>query len=99
MTTVRFLDAAGAELLAALDDYSTISPILGADFLDEIESVLDRIGTFPRHGSPYLHGTRHVVLRGFPFQLVYVLEGGEAIIAACAHQHREPGYWRRRLSD
>jgi hypothetical protein len=40
---------------------------------------------------------RRVVVRGFPYQLVYGALNGELIVFAVAHLHRRPGYWRARL--
>jgi toxin ParE1/3/4 len=94
---VEFLPAAHQELLTAAGRYDSQAPRLGADFIDEVEWALDRIAGFPEHGSPYLVGTRRVLLRRFPFGVVYVLESSRALVVAVAHYSRRPGYWRRRL--
>lgn len=98
MTTVRFLEAASDEFLEAPGSYAAISHSLGADFLNEIEAALDRVRVFPKHGSRYLHGSRRALIRGFPFQMVYLIDVDVAIVVAVAHQHREPGYWSQRVS-
>lgn len=97
MIAVEFLSAAHEELLTAADRYDSEAPGLGADFIDEVERALGRIASFAEHGSPYLAGTRRVLLRRFPFSVVYVLESSKALVVAGAHYGRRPGYWRRRL--
>jgi hypothetical protein len=41
---------------------------------------------------------RRYVLREFPYELVYRYQPGDDVVRviAIAHQHRRPGYWRRR---
>ena len=97
MIAVEFLPAAHKEFLTAADRYDSEAPGLGADFIDEVERALDRIASFPEHGSPYLAGTRRVLLQRFPFSVVYALEPSGALVVAVAHYSRRPGYWRRRL--
>lgn len=80
-----------------MERYEKGRPGLGHDFLAEVEAAAHRIAVFPAHGSPYLHGTRRVVLKRFPFSLVYSLEGETALVVAVAHDHRRPGYWSRRM--
>ncbi|WP_407936397.1 hypothetical protein [Limnochorda pilosa] len=49
-------------------------------------------------GSPVSadHLTRRVLVRGFPYQVVYHLRPDEIVIVAVAHLKRRPGYWRNR---
>jgi hypothetical protein len=42
-------------------------------------------------------GTRRLVLRRFPFAIVYRLAGEFVLVLAIAHMRRRPGYWRGRL--
>lgn len=97
MTDVPFLPAAQAELLRIIEQYDAEDPGLVADFLDEAEHATQRIAAFPEHGSPYLRGTRRVLLRRFPFSLVYQGDPGDPVIVAVAHHRQRPGYWVSRL--
>ncbi len=98
MTDVPFLPAAREEFLEAVDYYAGDSATLGADFLAEVEHAVERIARFPNQGSPYLSGTRRVLLHRFPFSIVYEAKPDDLLIVAVAHQHRRPGYWLNRLS-
>lgn len=97
MKAVPFLPAARAEYLAAIEFYTGASVDLAEDFVEEVERGLERIASFPGHGSPYHAGTRRVVLRRFPFDLVYREVGGAVHVVAVAHHRRSPHYWRKRL--
>ena len=66
-------------------------------FLDDLDRAVDRIGQNPEQCPPHDFGTRRIVLRRFPFAIVFrkVVAGVEII--AIAHGRRRPGYWRERL--
>ena len=97
MDEVQFLPAAREEFLVATDHYDAASAGLGAEFVSEVERTLSRIAALPEHGSPYVSGTRRVVLRKFPFNVVYFRGPNEIVVVALAHQRRNPFYWRTRL--
>jgi plasmid stabilization system protein ParE len=94
---IRFLDDAETEASDAERYYSSISPILGLDFVDVLDSALARLRAFPEIGAPHLEGTRRLPLDRFPLNLVYTLAERELVIVAVAHQRRLPGYWSNRL--
>ncbi len=41
---------------------------------------------------------RRLVLRRFPYKLLYTVQADHVFVVAVAHQHRNPGYWTDRLS-
>jgi len=43
-------------------------------------------------------GTKRLILRRFPYDIVVVDRGDERLIVALAHHPRKPGYWRDRTS-
>ena len=92
-----FLAAAREELLAAAEYYEAASPGLGAEFVEDVERAVSRLATFPKHGTLYVSDARRIVLRRFPFDIVYLELGSELLIVAVAHQARRPFYWRNRL--
>ncbi|HKP77295.1 MAG TPA: type II toxin-antitoxin system RelE/ParE family toxin [Longimicrobiaceae bacterium] len=97
MSDVPFLPAAEAEFLESMVRYEAARLGLGGEFLAEVERAVRRITFFPKHGSPYLGGTRRVVLRRFPYSVVYWPDPDDLLIVAIAHHRRSPGYWRNRL--
>lgn len=40
---------------------------------------------------------RRVVLKRFPYKLLYSVETDHLYVIAVAHQHRKPGYWHDRI--
>jgi toxin ParE1/3/4 len=95
---VPFLPPAEDEFLHDVAGYEAERLGLGAEFVSEVERAVRRIAFFPQHGSPYLGGTRRVVLRRFPYSIVYLADQGDLLVVAVAHHRRKPGYWRTRLS-
>ena len=97
MKPIPFLPSAREEFLAAATHYEAAAAGLGHDFITAVERAVTRIAAFSEHGSPHLEGTRRVVLRRFPFSVVYLLEAESILIVAVAHHGRRPGYWRNRV--
>ena len=97
MNPVPFLPAAREEFFAAAKHYEAVAPGLGHDFIKAVEKAVARLAAFPEHGSPYLLGTRRIVLRRFPFSVVYIVEAEVILVVAVAHHGRKPGYWRARV--
>lgn len=96
---VEFLDEARVELPLASGRYEEEVQGLGSDLIHEVVHAVGRLVTFPRQGGPHLAGTRRLVLRRFPFDLVYLDDPDKLVIVAIAHHKRSPGYWRRRISS
>jgi plasmid stabilization system protein ParE len=65
-------------------------------FRRELDRAVDLISERPEAGPPYLGSTRRVLLRRFPFFIVYRLRNELVQIVAVAHARRRPGYWRER---
>lgn len=96
-TPVRFHAAAARELRQELERYDEQLSGLGDALIAEVEEVLHRISTFPELGAPYVDRTRRIVLRTFPFTLIYTAGAHELVVVAVAHQRRRPLYWLRRV--
>lgn len=91
MSEPAFLPSAREEFLAAADYYEAASPGLGAEFIEDVERAMKRLATFPKHGSPYVAETRRVVLRRFPFDVIYSqLESGWACSLPSGVMRRRP---------
>lgn len=90
---VYFLDRARDEFLAAVDFYDEQAG-LGDEFLAEIKQASDDIAANPQLGAPYVESTRRLLLRRFPFAIVYTVDSKAVFIVAVAHQRRKPGYWQ-----
>lgn len=97
MIGYRFLTPAEIEMTEASIFYQAASVGLGADFLDEVQRVIDIIREHPELGRSIDQGFRQALLHRFPFSLIYSIEVDAVLIVAVAHQRRQPDYWRSRI--
>lgn len=103
MRSVRVLEAAAVEAAEAAAWYEGQRRGLGGEFRSELKIALDQLceGTLP--GSPWSsrlsdRGVRRILMKRFPFSVVFVTLREEAVVLALAHHRRRPEYWRQRLS-
>lgn len=99
---IEILAEATLEAAEAVQWYEHEHPGLGAEFeaaIDVAFSVLeiDPIPSVPVPGAPGKRGIRRIVLRRFPFDLVFVESRSIVRVIALSHHSRRPGYWSRRV--
>jgi plasmid stabilization system protein ParE len=90
------------ELRASVHWYEDRRERWGDKFADAVESAIDSIVGSPTSWGFYrgIRRTPQVYCRslaGFPYDIVYLVRGGEVYIVAYAHERRSPGYWVRRI--
>ena len=93
---VEFHPLAADEAQAAERWYRERNETASGRFQRELDRAVERISQGPESGSPYLSNTRRVLLRRFPFFVVFRVRGDNVQIVAVAHARRRPGYWRAR---
>ncbi len=71
-------------------------PDVAERFLEVLDEAIQRILGMPNSGLAYEHDTRRVLLKKYPYQVIYRLLPDTIRILAVAHQTREPGYWAGR---
>lgn len=88
------------EAVADIDDatlwYFEEDPELAARFSIELERVLDQILENPRGWTELEPGIRRVLLRKFPYAVIFRVGSEVVHVVTVTHQHREPGHWRGR---
>ena len=94
--SVFFHPEAEAEFIAAARYYEGQAPNLGAEFVTAVEAAFEGLVGFPEKGRPFGSRLRRVLVRGFPYSLIYRAEPARVLIVAVAHVRRRPGYWRAR---
>lgn len=97
MTAVEFHPSVAEEAIAARQWYEAIARPLVDSFQREFELGLSRAADAPERWTPHIAGPRAVLLRRFPYLLVYRLRNETVEIVAVQHICRRPGYWRQRL--
>ncbi|HXE53440.1 MAG TPA: type II toxin-antitoxin system RelE/ParE family toxin [Tepidisphaeraceae bacterium] len=93
---IGFHPAALAEAVAAAAWYRERSVKAAAAFEAEIAHAMERIAAAPDRYPPYVDESRRILLRRFPFAIIYRLNADRIEIVAVAHGRRRPGYWRNR---
>lgn len=102
MTPFTVDDEAEAELVAAGDWYQAHARAGVAErFREAIEraffELAERPDAFPIVEEWRGVALRRVLVRGFPYAIVYGRVSGVVWVFAVAHHHRRPGYWRERM--
>ena len=97
MKKVRLLADARREFLREITYYEAERQGLGKRFRRAAEATFIKAGTSPEHGKPGVGGTRRMLVKGFPFAVVYLESAHEVMIYAVAHLSRNPDYWAARL--
>ena len=103
MPTVRIHAAAADEAEAAVARYEKERPGLGRRLQRALDAALDLLeaGAAPGVTVPGALGDvglRRLVLRRFPYDIVFLPHGEEITVIAFAHHSRRPAYWHNRLS-
>ena len=94
---VVFHPEAHAEMIEQARYYESKTAGLGSDFLTAVEEATQRIEQFPKAGPIDRANIRKRLVAGFPFTILYEVQPDRIYIAAVMHQHRRPGYWRKRV--
>lgn len=96
------LDAAEDELIAAEPWYENRRLGLGREFRLAIDEAMERLNAAPLAAAPVLSvpivlGARQVIVKRFPYSVIFIEHDSDLWVVAFAHQSRRPGYWRDRL--
>lgn len=103
MLRLRVLDEARREYAEALRWYRREDLDVARDMAAEYIGRARRLRQFPKLGTVVLglgvdFELRRVLLKRFPYAIYVAVLADELVIVAVAHQHRRPGYWKRRLA-
>ena len=94
----QFHPEAQAEHLEAITYYETRRAGLGASYLAEFESTLERVceapTQYPIEREPDI---RRITLRRFPFTVLFRESESMVQVLAVAHHRRRPSYWLSRF--
>ena len=92
---VRLHPAAFDETEAAIDWCRRCSVRATQLFLDELDRAIDRLEKDATQFPEYLFGTRRIVLRRFPYLVIFRVTTPAVEVIAVAHGHRRPGLLAR----
>jgi len=94
--SLRFHPAAVDEAEAALSWYAERSTQAASRFLADLERVLGEISEAPERWPQFDGPARRMLLRHFPYAVIYRVAGDRVEVLAVAHGRRRPGYWKKR---
>jgi toxin ParE1/3/4 len=80
----------------AFEYYEAIEIGLGEKFRRSIWAAIAILEQFPDIGEEVRPGIRKMLLRRFPYKLIYSVANNTIYFIAVAHSHREPDYWLNR---
>jgi len=84
------------EAQAARRWYAERDPRAAERFMLALDDALVGIAGAPGAWPPFGTGTRRVVLRRFPYQVIFRAISDGLEVVAVMHERRRPGYWRQR---
>jgi toxin ParE1/3/4 len=90
-------DAAETELDHAVGYYESCREGLGIEFAEEVYRAVSLATDFPEAGSPCSKNTRRLLVRRFPFGVIYRVKGQMVQVIAVADLRQRPSYWRDRV--
>lgn len=99
MIASRFLPEAEAELLHEVGYYSDTGTGIGIRFQAMVEAAIQFAVRHPLGGFPSPHDTRAVLVKGFPFSVIYRVSEAELLVVAIAPHRRHPDYWKSRVDE
>jgi toxin ParE1/3/4 len=89
---VEFSELAEEQFREAQAACRDSSPERAKRFAAEVRKVVRRIGRYPEVGHA-INGTRRMILRRFPYSLLYEISEGKVYITKLLNQKQEPDYW------
>jgi len=100
---LRISKDAKNEMAAASRWYEGQRPGLGHDFIRIVDRAFAHIERGPHLGSPVPgvpdREIRRILIRRFPYHVIYIELPDRVQVLALAHQRRRPDYWHRRIPN
>ena len=97
--TVIFIDEAREEFDAAADWYNAKKRGLGTRFISRVQDAIDSMVAMPRMRQEIFQDVRRVVVKKFPYSVLYRANSDSILIIAVFHGKRDPSIWQSRLKS
>ena len=94
---VSFHPEAADEYEEAVVYYEGCQTGLGNQLSQEIDASIKLILAFPKAWTILDGEIRRILIRRFPFGLLYILRDDEIYILAVMNLNRKPNYWKKRV--
>jgi len=96
---IDFTRAAAREYEEAVRFYNEASHGLGFEFADTVRGGLATICRNPEAWPLLSPTTRRLLLRRFPYGIIYTLRNDRVLVIALMHRSRNPIRWQERIRD
>lgn len=90
---VSYSARAEKEFLEIVKYYESDRPGLGEEFIEELDRQIEHCLDSPELGVKISANLRRLVMKRFPYNIIYQIREHDIRVIAVAHQHRKPGYW------
>ena len=97
MSRPRLTEAAAADYVEAVNWYEAERKGAGIRFTLYVESALDRIEARPEAFPVAWSDFRRILLKVFPYTMIYRVEAGQVVVHAVFHTSQDPSRLRGRL--
>ena len=88
---------ADAEIYEASHRYEDRRKGLGQEFLNALAAATSNLRRNPQLYPIVAGEARRLLLRRFPYSVIYEIHGDKVVVLACFHESRDPHEWLRRL--
>lgn len=96
---LRVRPEARRELLEAQAWYEQRAPGLGLEFARAVDAAISRAARMPLAYPIIEADFRHVVLRRFPYSVIYHATESELVVVSFFHHRRRPRSWSKNVGD
>ena len=79
----------------AVDWYDSRAVGLGFEFARAVDVAIERIRRAPLTFSAVEGGFRHLMIRKFPYSVIYRATESEIVVVSCFHHRRRPSSWTK----
>ena len=93
-----FAREAQTEFEEAQCHYENKEAGLGEAFAESVRQGLRIVLSRPAAGRVEFEDVRRVILKRFPYKLLYIVESDHLMVVAVAHQSRQSQYWLNRIA-
>jgi plasmid stabilization system protein ParE len=70
---------------------------LSSDFITVVDAAIRTVHRYPFRYPLIFKQARHLVLKGFPYSIIFFVTDDEVVIVSCFHERRAPRDWQDRL--
>jgi len=95
--SIEFIEAAKLDFKDTFQWYESKIIGLGDEFVHSLNSAVKKIRANPFQCQLQYGEIRKTLLKRFPYQVIYLIEGDKIIVLGVIHSSRDPIIWENRI--